>query len=318
MLFSKLTVLWLRIKERHMKIRFLNPLNLLMLLRITLSWNLVQLFFGTISHPACLLCSKAHQFTEHPGNVASFDDDKPLFTRLFGNQLIVAKCTYGIAQESLQSLQSQPTLWQSSWRWCSLHLLTVWRWLLSLCPFESMPVCCQWLLLHLNPVNSLCPRFMTIQTFIPCLSNGHLSPQDIELFSKIPHPYNTDAFEHFLTKHNLLDSYPYLIWNLHHGFPLGTLLIPTHSVPIPNPPLVPKFPDVVCSYLADEFSSNLMSEPFSLTHIKQILQGPIYSCPLIVAEQFQGPDMPIKYQPCLPKPFQRWLPHWHILCEQFY
>ncbi|KAG6895602.1 hypothetical protein C0992_000433 [Termitomyces sp. T32_za158] len=45
--------------------------------------------------PACLLCGKAHRFPDHPGNIASFDDRRPLFSRLAGNQLVVAKTPKG-------------------------------------------------------------------------------------------------------------------------------------------------------------------------------------------------------------------------------
>lgn len=41
--------------------------------------------------PACLLCGKTHWFTEHPANSTSFDDGKPLYARLIGNQLVTAK-----------------------------------------------------------------------------------------------------------------------------------------------------------------------------------------------------------------------------------
>lgn len=41
--------------------------------------------------PACLLCGKAHRFTEHPANITSFEDGKPLYARLIGNQLVTAK-----------------------------------------------------------------------------------------------------------------------------------------------------------------------------------------------------------------------------------
>ncbi|KAG6886511.1 hypothetical protein C0992_003634 [Termitomyces sp. T32_za158] len=57
--------------------------------------NPTHSWFFRDSAPACLLCGKTHWFPDHPGNIAMFDDGKPLFTRLAGNQLVIAKSTKG-------------------------------------------------------------------------------------------------------------------------------------------------------------------------------------------------------------------------------
>lgn len=41
-----------------------------------------------------------------------------------------------------------------------------------------------------------------------------------------------------------------------------------------------------------------MSGPFSLLQTEQILQGPVYCSPFIVAEQDQGPGLPSKFHVC--------------------
>ncbi|KAG6874775.1 hypothetical protein C0992_006598 [Termitomyces sp. T32_za158] len=53
-----------------------------------------QKFFRE-SSPACLLCGKAHRLFDHPGNVSTFNDGKPLFVRLSGSQLVVARSGKG-------------------------------------------------------------------------------------------------------------------------------------------------------------------------------------------------------------------------------
>lgn len=73
-------------------------------------------FFREIS-PACLLCAKAHQFSDHPANVVCFNDGRPLYSRLVSNQLVVTKIIGSIAF----------TAWQSSYlsglpmKQCQIH-----------------------------------------------------------------------------------------------------------------------------------------------------------------------------------------------------
>lgn len=126
----------------------------------------------------------------------------------------------------------------------------------------------------------------------------HLSPQDIELFDRVTHPYNSNAFARLLSKHDLQNSYPHLVINLRRGFPLGTLPLLSESILIKNHPSVMEFPEVIRDYLSEEITACRMSGPFSLRHIEHILRGPVYSSPLIVAVQQQGPDLPVKYRVC--------------------
>lgn len=41
--------------------------------------------------PACLLCGRGHRYRDHPNNISSFEDGKPLFCRLDGNSLYTKK-----------------------------------------------------------------------------------------------------------------------------------------------------------------------------------------------------------------------------------
>lgn len=124
------------------------------------------------------------------------------------------------------------------------------------------------------------------------------SPQDIELFERVIHLYNSKAFERLLLKHDLSSFCPHLVLNLQQGFPLGTLPVLADSVVIRNHPSVAEFPEVIQEYLNDEITAYQMSGLFSLSHTEHILRGPIYSSPLIVAVQRPGLSLPTKYRVC--------------------
>jgi len=108
-----------------------------------------------------------------------------------------------------------------------------------------------------------------------------------DIFDRIHHPYNTDAFESFLLKFSLTDRYPQLIQNLHHGFPLGTMPPLLDTIISPNHPSCLEHSQAIDDYLASEVASQRMSSPFSHEHIEHILHGPFHSSLLIVSVQPQ-------------------------------
>ena len=57
-----------------------------------------------------------------------------------------------------------------------------------------------------------------------------------DIFLKIIHPYDTDAFDHLLSKHRLTQFYLLLIQNLRNGFPLGEMPPLTDTVIFKNHP----------------------------------------------------------------------------------
>ncbi|PPR05511.1 hypothetical protein CVT24_003191 [Panaeolus cyanescens] len=123
----------------------------------------------------------------------------------------------------------------------------------------------------------------------------HINP---DLFQKIVTPYNADAFEHFLAKHNLTDSYPLLVFNLRHGFPLGRMPNLPETVIIKNHLSVSLYPEEVDAYVEGEIKSGRMSGPFTKSEVEATLRGPFQSSPLIVAVQPQGPGVPDKLRVC--------------------
>ena len=119
-----------------------------------------------------------------------------------------------------------------------------------------------------------------------------------DLFDKIICPYNADAFNLLLNKHDLTRFYPDLITNLRHGFPLGPMpdLQTTHI--IPNHPTALDYPSAVDDYLKVETGIGRTSGPFSRVMVERILRGPFQSSPLIVAVQPQAPGEPDKLRIC--------------------
>jgi hypothetical protein len=123
-------------------------------------------------------------------------------------------------------------------------------------------------------------------------------PDHSAIFDCIPHPYNPDAFDFFLTKHGLLDNYPLLSINLRNGFPLGHMPSLLHTVVLPNNPSTLLYVDAVDEYLLKELSAGRMSGPFSREETELIMRGPFQSSPLIVAVQPQHPGIPDKLRIC--------------------
>ena len=119
-----------------------------------------------------------------------------------------------------------------------------------------------------------------------------------DIFDGIHHPYNTDAFESSLLKFNLTDSYPQLVQNLCHGFPLGNMPPLLDAVILPNHPSCLEYSQAIDEYLASEVASQRMSGPFSHEEVGRILRGPFQSSPLIVSVQPQHPGAPDKIRIC--------------------
>ena len=118
------------------------------------------------------------------------------------------------------------------------------------------------------------------------------SPED--LFLRIVHPYDIDAFDHFLSKNDLAYFYPLLVMNLRNGFPLGAMPALTHTIIFNNHPSTHLYSNVIDKYLTDELITGRMSGPFSLQQVEKILWGAIFCSPLLVSAHTQQPGMPDK------------------------
>ena len=127
---------------------------------------------------------------------------------------------------------------------------------------------------------------------------AHSLPHHSSIFDRIPHPYNPDAFELLLSKHNLLANYSLLPSNLRYGFPLGHMPPLLQTVILPNNPSVTQHFDAIEDYLSKEVLSGRMSGPFSQEETELILRGPFQSSPLIVSVQTQQRGVPDKIRIC--------------------
>ena len=125
-------------------------------------------------------------------------------------------------------------------------------------------------------------------------SSGHSD----NIYFRIVHPYFTDAFQHFIFKHDLTHFYSLLLTNLRYGFPLGEMPPISATVIFKNHPSATIFSDAIDKYLTDELSAGRMSGPFSCHHVENILRGPFFCSPLLVSVQTQQPGMPDKLRVC--------------------
>jgi hypothetical protein len=122
--------------------------------------------------------------------------------------------------------------------------------------------------------------------------------QSNNFFLRIIHPYDTDAFAHFISKHDLTLYYSLLVTNLRNGFPLGVMPPLTDTVIFKNHPSTSLHSDVVDKYLTDELNAGRMSGPFSLQYVEKVLRGAVLCSPLLVSVQIQQPGMPDKLRVC--------------------
>ena len=142
------------------------------------------------------------------------------------------------------------------------------------------------------------PPHLSYLTFTSIHHNPQFNPNlyaEPHIFTKIISPYDPDAFEHYLIKHNLDKSYPHLVSNLRYGFPLGDHMPDlTSTVIIPNPSSIFVHVKAIEAYLTEEITAGQMAGPFSAQQVEKILRGPFQSSPLVVSVQPQGPGEPDK------------------------
>jgi hypothetical protein len=124
------------------------------------------------------------------------------------------------------------------------------------------------------------------------------TPEDIEIYERVIHPYNSSAFSSLLDKYQLLDSYPLLSHNLDYGFPLGDLPPLLDSVIIKNYSSVEDNINLVQKYINTELGADRMLGPFSHLALERILRGPFYCSPFLVSSNDQGLFLPPKLQVC--------------------
>ena len=123
----------------------------------------------------------------------------------------------------------------------------------------------------------------------------HLSP---EIFDSIVQLYNLSAFESMLALHDLTQAYPFLVQNLHHGFPLRVFPKIHRTVIYKSLPFDSDSVAAITAYLDKKLLAGRMSGPFTCVEIVCILRGPFVCSPFVVSSQFQGLDIPDKLCVC--------------------
>ena len=157
------------------------------------------------------------------------------------------------------------------------------------------------------PLSATASQFLSYRDFsntVAHRNSSNTADTDSQLFKlndtylRIVHPYDTDAFNHFLSMHGLSQFYPLLVTNLRYGFPLGEMPPITDTVIFNNHFSITLYPDTIDKYLTDELYASRMSGPFSRQHVEVILRGPFFCSPLLVSIQTQQPGTPDKLRVC--------------------
>jgi hypothetical protein len=119
-----------------------------------------------------------------------------------------------------------------------------------------------------------------------------------EIYSRVTTPYDVDAIELLLHKHDLKLKHPFLTDNLRRGFLMGDFPTLLQTTIFPNHPSCAEHEEFIRSYLLEEVEARRMSGPFSRDETETILMGPFLCSPIIIAVQPQNPGEPDKLRLC--------------------
>src|ERR1700722_20401377 len=123
-------------------------------------------------------------------------------------------------------------------------------------------------------------------------------PYDHDLdFSRIRTPYDSTAFQLYLSKANIIDRYPDLPFKLANGFSLGPIPPISSSYTPDNSPFTYEHSDFIRKYIDEELSLGRFTGPFTKEELEKKI-GPFRSSPIQVAIVDNGPDLPPKYRCC--------------------
>jgi hypothetical protein len=122
------------------------------------------------------------------------------------------------------------------------------------------------------------PRFDTPDDdadsfLLPC-NIPRRSAMHQEIYSRVTTPYNADAINFLLHKHNLKLKHPFLTDNLRHGFLMGEFPTLQQTTIFPNHPSCTEHEEFIRSYLLEEVEAYHMSGPFSREETETIPMGP--------------------------------------------
>lgn len=93
-------------------------------------------------------------------------------------------------------------------------------------------------------------------------------------------PLKGDRFHHWLGFHNLSHSFPTLVSNIYHGFPIGFDLPQLSMTITPKNYYLPEQEHIVQSYIDAEVLAGRISGPFSVHEAEQFFGGHFWSAPI--------------------------------------
>jgi hypothetical protein len=149
-----------------------------------------------------------------------------------------------------------------------------------------------------SPLHHIIPHFNFLKSLKPRQSPPWRLPKHEKIFSHIQTPYNPDAFDILLQKHDLTSSYPFLTHNLRNRFPMGEFPVLAETVIFPNHPSCTNYDNKIRTYLEEEVIAGRMFRPFSQADMQDIMKGPFQSSPLIIDIQPQPNGVPDKIWMC--------------------
>jgi hypothetical protein len=134
--------------------------------------------------------------------------------------------------------------------------------------------------------------------FLATLASQTQSQIHTEILNRITTPYNADALDFFLQKHNLVEAHPNVTQKLRCGFQMGDFPPLRETVIFKNHLSAASHGPFIDSYLLDEVAARRMSGPFTQADTETILQGFFQCSPIIIDVQLQGPGEPDKLRLC--------------------
>ncbi|KAG9220859.1 hypothetical protein CCMSSC00406_0002541 [Pleurotus cornucopiae] len=123
---------------------------------------------------------------------------------------------------------------------------------------------------------------------LPPMSPPSHSSSDPSILLRIETPYNTTAFDYFLSWFPaILKQYPHLTYKLRHGFSMGEFPYLKKTLIWLNTPSALQYSAFIDEYFVEEVSVNRLSGPYTQSQVESILGGPFQFSPLTVDSQPQ-------------------------------
>ncbi|KAK6966400.1 hypothetical protein R3P38DRAFT_3246303 [Favolaschia claudopus] len=251
--------------------------------------------------PCCLICAGPHMAQDHSSTKATFQDGSDHFSRLLveTRDIRTIKAFRGQGSNPALLLMTQtesmpaPSAAAITPPWQDIPCVEEYETGSSYPDFVPHPL--SFLEHTSNPTPSTLPYPDLLPT-VHLRPHPHGANDFSSLLDRVVQPYDVNAFQALLEKHDLSLSPP--LRNLRYGFPLDRLPRLSSTVIIPNHPSALSERETVLEYLRTELEAGRMEGPFSRSEMEMVCRGAFYASPLIVASHDEGPDLPPKKRVC--------------------